>query len=107
MDEAGAETDYETTLYVNNVRRYIQNHYARQATSCFGRASAESGAAVGGRVVIGFTISATGGTESVHVVRNDSGVEALGACLVNRVDSWEMPAPPRGEPVELALPFSS
>jgi len=100
------EVNHELNLYVTGVRRFIRNNYARQAGACFSHATAAGGGSVTGSVTIGFTISGTGSTEDVHVVNNPSGIVTLGSCLVNRVDSWALPAPPRREPLELAMPFT-
>jgi outer membrane biosynthesis protein TonB len=56
-------------------------------------------------VVVVFTISATGAIEDARATRNTTGDDALGACLVNQVRVWELPAPPGGA-LELAMPFS-
>lgn len=98
--------DRELELYLGNVRRFIRSHYARQAQACFDHATALSGAGISGRVVIGFTIAGNGDTENVHVARNDSGIDTLGTCVANRVDSWRLPNPPGGEALTLEMPFN-
>lgn len=98
--------DRELELYLGNVRRFIREHYARQAQSCFTHATALSGAGISGRVVIAFTITPNGDTENVRVARNDSGIDTLGTCVANRVDSWRLPSPPGGESMDLEMPFS-
>lgn len=98
--------DRELELYLSNVRRFIRTHYARQAQSCFTHATALSGAGVSGRVVIAFTIRPDGHTENVRVARNDTGIDTLGTCVANRVDSWQLPAPPGGASLDLEMPFS-
>ena len=98
--------DRELELYLGNVRRFIRTHYARQAQSCFDHATALSGTGISGRVVIGFTITPNGDTEDVRVARNDSGIETLGTCVANRVNSWRLPSPPGGESMALEMPFN-
>jgi len=92
--------------YAVTVRRYIRNYYATRAASCFDHESRETGETVRGAVVIGFTISGNGRVENARVTRNTTQRETLGACLQRNVASWQLPAPPRGEAIDMEMPFS-
>ncbi len=101
---AEEERDLLLDLYATRVRRYIRTYYATRAQSCFDHAS-RNNEGIRGTVVVAFTISATGPIEDARATRNTTGDDALGACLVNQVRVWELPAPPGGA-LELAMPFS-
>ena len=57
-------------------------------------------------MVIAFTIAPDGNTENVRVGSNSTGIDTLGTCVSNRVNSWRLPSPPGGEALELEMPFS-
>ena len=48
-----------------------------------------------GRVDVRFGIAASGQVESATVLTNDTGVEAMNCCIVDRVLRWRFP-PPKG-----------
>jgi TonB family protein len=100
------EPDLQMSLYSTQVRRYIRNYYAQRAAGCFDHESRVTGQVVRGTVVIGFTIGPAGRVQNATISRNTTGNAALGQCLQRNVASWELPAPPRGEPLEMEMPFS-
>ena len=102
----GDEADLVMEHYAVTVRRYIRNYYATRAQSCFDHASRETGETVRGAVVVAFTIPANGQVQNARVTRNTTERESLGACLQRNVASWQLPAPPRGEEIDMEMPFS-
>lgn len=100
------DVDIETERYVTTVRRFIRDYYGQRAHGCFEHASAESGAALRGRVVIQFTIGPDGRVSQASVQNNTTGNASVAECLQRNVAGWQLPVPPRREPMMLALPFS-
>ena len=103
--EVPAERDIETDLYTGRVRYVISRYYASRAQGCFDRATRNQ-RTVRGRVVVAFTIGASGAVSQSSVSRNTTGIDSLGQCLANQVRTWRLPAPPAGQPMSLEMPFS-
>jgi hypothetical protein len=102
----GDEADLVMEHYSVTVRRYIRNYYALRAASCFDHESRATGETVRGAVVVAFTIAGNGRVEGARVTRNTTNRDSLGACLQRNVASWQLPAPPNGEPIDMEMPFS-
>jgi len=89
---------------VRSVRLVVRMHKA-QVSACYERAfKSEAGAPARGRVEIGFTIDKDGRARKVQVAGNDTGSDALGACLAERVGEWKFPKPIDGE-FQTSYPF--
>jgi len=96
--------ELDAEMYAARVRYLVRRYYAGRAQSCF-QAATDRNATVSGQVVIGMHIGADGHVTSARVARNTTGDDALGACLANQAESWELTPPPGGE-ADLSFPFS-
>lgn len=100
------EPDLQMDLYATQVRRFIRNYYAQRAAGCFEHESRLTGQTVRGTVVIAFTIASSGHVQGATVSRNTTNNETIATCLQRNVASWELPAPPDGQSIEMEMPFS-
>lgn len=102
--ETTAPTESDAEAYASRVRFLVRRYYAGRAQSCF-QAATDRNETVSGQVVIGMHIGADGHVTSARVARNTTGDDALGTCLANQAQSWEL-APPPGGSADLSFPFS-
>ena len=95
------KTQAEASLDADSIRFVVKSHLT-QVHACYERAFKES--SPGGRVEIGFAITADGAAARVHTESNTTGSDPLAACLESRVKSWRFPRPVGGD-YELIYPF--
>jgi len=100
------ERDLQMEHYAVQARRFIRNYYVQRASACWDHETRTTGETVRGAVVVGFTIGPDGHVQNANVTRNTTGRPALGQCLQRNVAGWQLPVPPRGETVEMEMPFS-
>jgi hypothetical protein len=88
------------------IREVVESH-RDVIEDCYRRAAKEWAREepLAGRVDVHLEIVASGDAEDVRVVENQTGSEALGACLVGLMRTWRYPAPGE-EPMEFIWPFN-
>jgi TonB family protein len=88
------------------IRQVVDDHRG-PILDCYRRAAKAQGAAdpLRGRVEVHLTIQPAGDADDVRVVKDETGSEALGVCLVELMKTWRYPAP-GAEAMEFVWPFT-
>jgi hypothetical protein len=87
------------------VRKQIEAH-RESVEQCYQRAAKSSTPEdpLAGRVEIHMTVQPAGDVTNVRVVRNDTGSDALGSCLVGVLSGFTIAGPPH-EAIDYVWPF--
>jgi hypothetical protein len=101
LTEEEQKAQAEASIDADQVRFVVQQHLP-QVHACYARAFKDG--SPGGRVEIGFAVTANGTAARVRVETNSTDSEGLAHCLEARIKEWQFPRPIGGE-VELIYPF--
>jgi hypothetical protein len=82
--------------------RFVVRAHLPQVHACYSRAFKD--ASPGGRVDIGFVVSASGKATKIRTEGNSTTSAGLAKCLEQRIAEWDFPRPSGGE-FELVYPF--
>jgi len=85
------------------IRRIIRRHI-REVKHCYSK-RLQVNDSLGGRVVIGFTISGTGKVIVSKVKSSTVGDKAVSSCIASAVRRWTFPKPKGGGIVQVSYPF--
>lgn len=102
-DVAGPDAREGPPLTRDEIRTVVRAKLP-EVRACF-EAGLATNPALGGRVLLRFTINAGGRAEGIRVVENPSDDADLGACLVEALAHWQFPRPRGGAAITVSYPF--
>ncbi|PRQ04822.1 AgmX/PglI C-terminal domain-containing protein [Enhygromyxa salina] len=86
------------------IRRIVRAHI-NEVRSCYDAGLARD-KTLSGRVTIEFPITSEGEVRGAIVNRNDTGDEAVGACIAKAAETWQFPEVPDGGEMKVLYPFN-
>lgn len=104
-DAGSADVEAEVAQIASRMAAAVARHQG-ELERCYQSAAKSAGPQdpMKGRISIRFTLMPNGSTAQARVVRDDIGSVALATCVLDRFQSWPMPAGV-SQPIELEWPF--
>ena len=89
--------------YHEQVRHSVETHI-QDIKTCFDQVLRKK-PGLKGKVVLEWQISIGGRVENAKVKSSTIEIKSLQECLLTKLQSWQFPLPPAGEPINVSYPF--